>query len=110
MEVVMSEKLEVRTQIYLEKAQHEALKQKAAEKSTSMAQIIREAVAVYLAQTETKTEDDFDWEAYKNDPIWNIPAIAQELGPSGITDGSINHDYYIYDLDKPYRDQEQDEQ
>ena len=38
----MTVKLEVRTQIYLDKVQHEALKQKAAEKSTSMAQIIRD--------------------------------------------------------------------
>lgn len=94
----MAEKLEIRTQIYLDKAQHEALKQKAAQKSTSMAQIIREAVAVYLAQSEA--EDDFDWEAYENDPIWKIREIAEELGPSGTSDGAINHDHYLYGFDK----------
>jgi hypothetical protein len=104
MEVEMAKKLEVRTQIYLEKSQHEALKQKAAEKSTSMAQIIREAVAVYLAQSEE--DDDFDWEAYKNDPIWKIREIAEELGPSGIVDGSINHDHYLYGFDKVEENEE----
>ena len=94
----MTEKLEVRTQIYLERSQHEALKRKAAAKSTSMAQIIREAVAVYLAQADT--DDDFDWEAYKNDPLWKIREIAEELGPSGIPDGSINHDHYLYGFEK----------
>lgn len=94
----MVEKLEVRTQIYLDKAQHEALKQKAAQKSTSMAQIIREAVAVYLAQANA--DDDFDWEAYKNDPIWKIREAVEELGLSGILDGSINHDHYLYGFDK----------
>ena len=94
----MAEKLEIRTQIYLEKTQHEALKQKAAQKSTSMAQIIREAVAVYLAQTDV--DDDFDWEAYKNNSIWKIREIAEELGPCGIPDGAINHDHYLYGFDK----------
>lgn len=103
----MAEK-EVRTQIYLERWQHEALKERAAEESVSMAHLIREAVTAYLVQREAD-EEDFDWEAYKNDPIWKIPEIAKELGPSGITDGSVNHDYYIYELDKPYHLDESDE-
>lgn len=103
----MAEK-EVRTQIYLERWQHEALKQKAAEESVSMAHLVREAVTAYLAQRDAE-EEHFDWEAYKNDPIWEIPEIARELGPSGITDGSVNHDTYIYDLDKPYNVDESDE-
>lgn len=94
----MTVKLEVRTQIYLDKVQHEALKQKAAEKSTSMAQIIREAVAVYLAQVNP--DEVFDWEAYQNNPIWKIREIAEGLGPSGIPDGAINHDHYLYGFDK----------
>ncbi len=94
----MTEKLEVRTQIYLEKAQHEALKRKAAEKSTSMASLIREAVAIYLTQADA--DDGFDWESYKNASIWKIRGIAEGLGPSGISDGSINHDHYLYGFDK----------
>lgn len=46
-------------------------------------------------------KEAFDLEAYMNDPIWEIPRIAQELGPSGRRDASVNHDYYIYTLDKP---------
>ena len=94
----MAKKLEVRTQIYLAKGQHEALKKKAAAESTSMAHLIREAIAIYLTQPDT--DDDFDWEAYKKAPIWNIREISEELGPSGISDGAINHDHYLYGFDK----------
>lgn len=88
-------KLEVRTQIYLEKAQHEALKQYAAVKDSSMAQIIREAVALYLVEIENEA-GEFDSEAYENDPIWTIPEVAKQLGPSGFKDASVNHDHYLY--------------
>ena len=91
----MAEK-EVRTQIYLERWQHEALKERAAEESVSMAHLIREAVTAYLAEAR---QESIDWEAYMNDPIWRIREVVEELGPSGIEDGSVNHDYYIYDLD-----------
>jgi hypothetical protein len=87
---------DIRTQIYLAQAQHEALKRMAAEKSVSMAQLIREAVAAYIAQEKNDQEEEFDLEAYLNDPIWKIPEIAEELGGSGLTDGSVNHDYYLY--------------
>lgn len=90
---------EIRTQIYLEQAQHEALKQLAAEKSVSMAQLIREAVAAYIVQEQ----GDFDLEAYMDDPLWQIPDIAEELGPSGFTDGSVNHDSYLYEVGEPYK-------
>lgn len=90
---------DIRTQIYLAQAQHEALKQLATEKSVSMAQLIREAVAAYIVQ-EKAEQGDFDLEAYLNDPIWKIPDIAEELGDSGMTDGSVNHDYYLYGMDK----------
>lgn len=95
----MAEKLEIRTQIYLDKAQHEALKQKAAQKSTSMAQIIREAVAVYLAQSEA--EDDFDLEAYLDDPVWKIPKVAQRFEGTGFPNAAENHDDYIYERERP---------
>ena len=91
---VMSE-LDIRTQIYLAKEQHEALKQKATEKSVSMAHLIREAVATYLVQLD-KEETEVDSQTYLNDPIWQIPTIAQELGPSGFSDLAENHDEYLY--------------
>jgi len=94
----MADKYEVRTQIYLNKAQHEALKKKAGEQSTSMAHLIREAVAAYLAQEEVG-EDDFDWEAYQNDPIWKIAEIAKQFEGTGFPDAAENHDHYIYDIE-----------
>lgn len=99
---------DIRTQIYLGQEQHEALKKLAAEKSVSMAQVIREAVATYLLQAEAG-EEDFDLEEYLNDPLWKIPEMAEELGPSGVSDGSVNHDYYIYEIDKPYQVEPSDE-
>jgi hypothetical protein len=100
--VVEMANYEVRTQIYLEQEQHEALKQLASEKAVSMAQLIRDAVAAYIVQ-EKGEQEEFDLEAYLNDPLWQIPGLADELGPSGLTDASVNHDHYIYELDKPYR-------
>jgi hypothetical protein len=91
---------DIRTQIYLEQTQHEALKRMAAEKSVSMAQLIREAVAAYLVQEENEPEE-FDLESYLNDPLWQILEIADEFEGSGWTDAAENHDYYIYDLDRP---------
>jgi len=90
----MSE-LEIRTQIYLSREQHEALKLRAAERSVSMAQIIREAVSDYIFENQ---EDDeiFDLDLYLGDPVWQIPELIQGLSPTPITDGSINHDDYLY--------------
>jgi hypothetical protein len=91
---------DIRTQIYLEQAQHEALKQLAAEKSVSMAQLIREAVAAYLVQ-EASEQEEFDAESYLNDPIWNIIEVGDQFEGTGWSDAAENHDYYIYDLDRP---------
>lgn len=95
----------VRTQIYLKKKQHEALKRLAEEKSVSMAHLVREAVAGYL--TERDADETLDEEAYLNDPLWKIPEIARQLGPSGITEGSVNHDEVVYDLQKPALDEDE---
>jgi hypothetical protein len=95
----MSE-LDIRTQIYLSKEQHEMLKEKAGEKSVSMAHLIREAVAAYLIELE-KTGPGLSGEDYLTDPVWQIPEMVKEWKPSGIRDLAENHDYYLYDLDKP---------
>ena len=67
-----------------------------------MAQLIREAVAAYIVLEEGE-QGDFDLEAYLNDPLWQIPDIAEELGPSGFADGSVNHDSYLYEAGQPYK-------
>ncbi|MFQ5614276.1 MAG: CopG family transcriptional regulator [Anaerolineae bacterium] len=86
----------VRTQIYLSDDQHRALKARAEAEGRSMATLIREAVAAYLAKPGSDA-DDFDRVAYLNDPIWGIVEAVDKLGDSGVTDGSVNHDRYIYD-------------
>lgn len=91
----MSDKM-VRTQIYLPPDIYEALKRRAEEDGISMGRQIREAVAKYVTgQNEDKQVPILT----ADDPIWNIVGMFE----SGITDGSVNHDKYIYvrDWDEP---------
>jgi hypothetical protein len=74
---------EVRTQIYLERRQHQALKRAAKRRSVTMAQVVREAVATYLAEEqEVKTDPRRDGKAYLADPLWKLPEIAEAIGGS----------------------------
>lgn len=63
-----------------------------------MAQLVREAVATYLEKEELERE--LSPEAYLDDPVWLIPQVADELGPSGRDDAAADHDKYIYQQDK----------
>jgi hypothetical protein len=75
---------EVRTQIYLERRQHQALKRAAKKRSVTMAQVVREAVATYLAEEPEPERDPRRAEqAYLADPIWKLPEIAAAIGGSG---------------------------
>jgi hypothetical protein len=67
---------------------YEALKAEAARSGKDVAQVLREAIAMYLTREEETVSGD--------DPIWQLPEIARELGGSGITDGSVHHDKYLY--------------
>ncbi len=87
----------VRTQIYLEPIQHRALKDFAKARATSMAQVVREAIASYLARTPTKTLSD---EAYLADPIWSLPEVGAALDGSGPSDLAERHDTYLYGPDQ----------
>jgi hypothetical protein len=91
----MSDKM-VRTQIYLPPDIYEALKKRAEEDGISMGRQIREAVAKYVTDRD---EDEQVPVLTADDPIWNIVGMFE----SGITDGSVNHDKYIYvrDWDEP---------
>lgn len=85
-----------RIQIYLEKEQHDELRQIAAQQSLTLAHLIRKAVSAYLsAERATGREDD----VYLNDPIWQIPEIAQKFEGTGWIDAAENHDHYIYERD-----------
>jgi len=55
----------------------------------SVAELVREAVASYLATLQGKRVDPED---LRKDPFYSVIGI----GESGVKDGSVNHDKYIY--------------
>ena len=86
----MDEKM-VRTQVYLPRDIYEQLKQRADKEGITMAHQIREALMQYVI--ETTEEDESKYVISDDDPIWDLIGIVKN---SGITDGSVNHDKYIY--------------
>jgi hypothetical protein len=87
----MDEKM-VRTQVYLPRDVYEQLKERADKEGLTMAHQIREALAQYVVETEAEDKARF---FTKDDPIWDLVGMVE----SGITDGSYNHDKYIYTRD-----------
>ena len=83
-----------RTQIYLTEEQRKQIQRLAELQHKTMAQVIREAVEEYVIQ-RMDTENLRKASVNPTDPLWDIIG----LGDSGITDGSIHHDRYIYDED-----------
>ena len=79
-----------RKQIYLDEAQERAIKRLAARRGVSEALIIREAMAKYLVDADSGEDASVPPE---DDPLLGILGI----GKPGVTDGSVNHDYYLYD-------------
>lgn len=80
----------VKTQISLPKKQYDQLKRRANELKSSLSKIVERALDEYFEPEESSqlfTEDD---------PIWQIVGTAE----SDITDGSVNHDHYIYGTPK----------
>ena len=74
---------EVRTQIYLQEEQHEALKRAAEARSVSMAQVVREAVAAYVGSEGAASPDPLRDEAvYLADSAWGLLDIAESIGGS----------------------------
>ena len=86
----MDEKM-VRTQVYLPRDIYEQLKQRADKEGLTLAHQIREALMQYVI--ETTEEDESKYVISDDDPIWDLIGIVKN---SGITDGSVNHDKYIY--------------
>lgn len=86
----------VTTNIRLPKDVYRKIKHRALEEEKSLAQIIRESVVQYLTDSqvvarrldEATTADD--WE---NDPLW---LIGTDATVADVTDGSVNHDCYLY--------------
>jgi hypothetical protein len=88
----MDEKM-VRTQVYLPRDIYEQLKQRADAEGITMAHQIREALTQYVV--EGQQEEDKVPILTKDDPIWDMIGMLK----SDITDGSYNHDKYIYARD-----------
>ncbi len=83
----------VRTQVYLPRDIYDQIKARAEREGITMADQIREALVEYVvatgearAQAPILTDDD---------PIWEIIGMIK----SGVNDGSVNHDKYIYARD-----------
>lgn len=87
-------KSEVRTQIYLERRQHEALKREAKRRDVSMAQVVREAVSEYLA--EPAGVQGLSSAEYRADPIWELPIGCEDFEGFGRNDAAENHDEILY--------------
>lgn len=78
------------TKISLSKKQYDLLKKLANELQSSLSKIVQQALDKYFEPEEPSqifTDDD---------PLWHIVGAAE----SDITDGSINHDHYIYGTPK----------
>ncbi len=96
----MDEKM-VRTQVYLPRDIYDQLKQRADDEGITMAHQIREALTQYVV--EAQQEEDNVPVLTKDDPIWDMIGMCK----SGITDGSYNHDKYIYVRDWDMDDKEE---
>ena len=85
----MSEKM-VRTQVYLPRGVYDQLQRRAERHGLTLALQIREALEGYLLQGNT-LEDQIE-------PLdlGNLFEITDKFGGSGLSDGSVNHDKYIY--------------
>ena len=73
-----------RTQLYLDEEQHQFLKERAARYNISMAEVVRQLIA-----KEQNKQEEID----PDDPIFHL---GQTNVSTGRSDGSVNHDRYIY--------------
>ena len=88
---------EVRTQIYLQRDQHRALKRAAKKRSISMAQAVREAVASYLIDETSSSSTAADNEnGYLSDSAWKLLEAAEEIGGSGSHENAARLEEELY--------------
>jgi len=86
----------VTTNIRLPKAVYREIKRRALEEEKSLAQVIRESVVQYLAAPEgisARSEEPAMTDDWENDPLW---LIGTDATIADVTDGSVNHDSYLY--------------
>ncbi|MCR4405667.1 MAG: ribbon-helix-helix domain-containing protein [Anaerolineae bacterium] len=86
----------VTTNIRLPKAMHRELKRRALEKNTSVSALIRESVTTYLVREGAVQRADETLPS--SDPIFQLGTLATEsdIVGSEVGDGSVQHDYYVY--------------
>jgi len=80
----------VRTQIYLPPKVHAELKRRAEKHGLTLALQIRESLEDYLRRANSADDE------LEPLDLGNLFEIVGKYGGSSITDGSINHDKYIY--------------
>ncbi len=85
----------VTTNIRLPKELYRQAKRRALEEEKSLAEVIRESVVQYLVTPKAEAEEIseqrvIDWE---NDPL---SLIGTDPVMADVTDGSTNHDFYLY--------------
>jgi hypothetical protein len=85
----MAERM-VRTQIYLPPKVHAELKRRAEKHGLTLALQIREALEDYLRRANSGDDE------LEPLDLGNLFEIVGKYGKSNITDGSVNHDKYIY--------------
>ncbi len=88
----MSENM-VRTQVYLPRNIYDRLQQRASEHELTLAVQIREALADYLRHVSMEPEEHV---MSSDDPLLALVGSIE----TGLADGSINHDQYIYVRDE----------
>jgi len=86
----------VTTNIRLPKDVYREIKHRALEEEKSLAEIIRESVVQYLAGPQVvalRSEEGATIDDWENDPLW---LIGTDATIADVTDGSVNHDLYLY--------------
>jgi hypothetical protein len=83
-----------RKQIYIDPEQEAQLKQLSYRLKVPVSHLIREAVTEYLVDRSAPPVI----ERPEDHPLWGIVGILDD--PDAPTDGSINHDYYLYGAPK----------
>jgi hypothetical protein len=83
-----------RKQIYVDPRQDEQLQQLAHSRKVPVSHLIREAIAEYLVEQQAPPI----LERPEDHPLWGIVGILDD--PDAPTDGSINHDHYLYGAPK----------
>lgn len=79
-----------RTQMYFPEDMLAELKLVAGLNKESISEVARQAVAFFLKQKKTQIKE---WES---DPVWDMVGASN----SGLSDGSLNHDFYLYGKSK----------